>query len=192
MRIGIDIDGVITDIGRFIADYGIKFCYENNINYTIDESEYDEMKALGITKKQTEKFWNAYLEYYATMYPARDFAKEVIKILKQKNEIYLLTARNEEGLPPSSYGKMQEMVKKWLEAKNIEYDKLIFTIGSKLPYCLENNIDIMIDDSPQNIMDISTKVPVLCFNNPYNKMVEGDNITRVYSWYDILSKIGEE
>ena len=32
MRIGIDIDGVITDIERFIADYGTKYCIENNMN----------------------------------------------------------------------------------------------------------------------------------------------------------------
>ena len=35
MNIGIDIDGVLTDIARFAADYGIKFCYENNLDYKI-------------------------------------------------------------------------------------------------------------------------------------------------------------
>ena len=50
----------------------------------------------------------------------------------------------------------------------------------------------MIEDSPKNILDISTKVPVLCFDNPYNKKVEGNNITRVYSWYDILNKIEKQ
>ena len=47
----------------------------------------------------------------------------------------------------------------------------------------------MIEDSPTNVMDISQKVHVLCFDNPYNKKIEGNNITRVYSWYDILGKI---
>ena len=108
MNIGIDIDGVIADISRFIIDFGTKFRYENNINTKICENEYDGLE---------------------------------------------------------------------------------FTVGSKLPYCKKNNIDVMIDDSPTNVLDISTKIPVLCFDNPYNKTLNGNNITRVYGWYEILYKI---
>jgi len=189
MKIGIDIDGVIVDIARFMLDYSNKFYYDNGIITKMNEEEYDDNKALGLTKEQTEKFWNTYLEFYATKYPARDFACEVIKRLKQKHDIYIITARNEYGLPKEICGTMQSMVKKWLNDNDIEYDKLIFTKGSKLPYCLENEVDVMIEDSPYNIEDIATKVPVLCFDNSYNKKIEGKNITRVYSWYDILSKL---
>lgn len=189
MRIGIDIDGCITDIARFIADYGTKFCYENNIEYTLREDEYNESKGLGISYENVEKFWNKYLPYYATKYKARDFATEVILKLKEKNEIYIITARNEDGLPKEVYGKMQEMVINWLKESNIVYDKLIFTNSSKLKYCMENEIEIMIEDAPENIKEISKQIPVLCFDNPYNKKIEGENIIRVYSWYDILSKI---
>ena len=42
MRIGIDIDGVLTDLARFVSDYGIKFCYENNIEYKIKDDSYYE------------------------------------------------------------------------------------------------------------------------------------------------------
>lgn len=189
MRIGIDLDGVITDIARFVADYGTKFCYENNIEFKLNAGEYDEAKALGISYEDAEKFWNEYLPYYAMKYNAREFAREVIAKLKETNEIYIITARNEDGLPPESYGHMQEMVVNWLKHQNIAYDKIIFTKGSKLPYCLENNIDVMIEDSPRNILDISSKVPVLCFDNQYNEKMGGENITRVYSWYDILKKL---
>lgn len=191
MRIGIDIDGCLTDISKFIADFGVKFCYENNIKYNLKEDEYDEAKGLGISYENAEKFWNKYLEYYSTKYQARKFASEVIKKLKEENEIYIITARNEEGLPKEVYGKMQNMVKKWLEDEEILYDKLIFTTGSKLPYCIENSIDIMIEDSPKNVKEISSKIPVLCFDNPYNKNIEGDNIIRVYSWYDMLNNISQ-
>ena len=189
MRIGIDLDGCITDISKFVADYGTKFCYENNIKYSVKEDEYDEAKALGISYDETEEFWNKYLPYYATEYKPRDFVTEVIEKLKEKNEIYIITARNEDGLPREVYGKMQEFVKDWFKKYNIYYDKLIFTKGSKLPYCLENNIEVMIEDSPINIMDIAQKIQVFCFDNPYNKKIEGKNITRVYSWYDVLSAI---
>ena len=189
MRIGIDIDGCMTDIVRFVVDYGIKFCVVNNIQYLLKEDEYDEAKALGISYDETEKFWNEYLPYYSMEYKPRDFASEVINRLKENNEIFIITARNEEGLPPEYYGHMQELVKGWLKKYNINYDKLIFTKGSKLPYCLENDIDVMIEDSPYNVEGISKKIKVLCFDNPYNSNICNENIIRIYSWYDILNKI---
>lgn len=192
MNIGIDIDGVLVDIGRFMSDYGIKFCYENNINYKVKDNEYYETEALGINEEQAEKFWNQYLEFYATQYQPRDFAKQVIDMLKENNNIYIITARNEDGLPKELVGTMQQMVKEWLKKNNIYYDKLIFTVGSKLPYCVENKIDIMIEDSPRNIEDISREIPVLCFDNSYNRDINGNNIERVYSWYDILKVIKEK
>ena len=71
MRIGIDIDGVLVDLVRFVADYGSKFCYENNIPYTVKKDEYNEAEALGITNEQVEKFWNTYLTFYAIKKKAR-------------------------------------------------------------------------------------------------------------------------
>ena len=40
MRIGIDIDGVLTDAERFITEYGTKFCIENNLTYRIKLDKY--------------------------------------------------------------------------------------------------------------------------------------------------------
>ena len=192
MRIGIDIDGVLTNIEEFVADYEIKFCYENNLSYRVNLNEYDDGKALGISAENCEKFWNKYLKYYATEYRARDFASEVIKKIKEDgHEIYIVTARNEWGLTGDDYGKMKEFVKGWLEKNDIYYDKIVHTEGSKLPYCVGNYIDIMIEDNPENVKEISTRIPVLCYNCTYNTDIKGKNITRVYSWYDIYSKINQ-
>ena len=58
-----------------------------------------------------------------------------------------------------------------------------------MPYVVGNYIELMIEDSPENIKEISSKVPTFCYNCLYNKDIEGENITRVYSWYDIYDKI---
>lgn len=190
MRIGIDIDGVLTNIETFILDYGTKFCIENNLNLDIEIGHYDENKVFHWTEEQTLKFWNEYLVYYATKYQPRDFAAEIIyKLKKAGHEIYIVTARNEYGLTEEYHGKMKEMVDKWLNDNAIYYDKIIYTEGSKLPYCIGNYIEIMIEDNPKQIEDISKKIPVFCFNNEYNKEVKGKNITRVYSWYEIYDKV---
>ena len=190
MRIGIDIDGVLTDVEKFTLDYGSKFCYDNGITTKINVNEYEEINIFGISKEQAIKFWNTYFGNYVLTYPVRAFAKEVIDKLKQDgNEIYIITARNEEGLQEDLYGKMQELTKQWLKKNEIYYDKIFFTPKSKLNTIIDNNIDIMIDDFPGNIKEISTKIPVLGYNAQYNANIEGKNIIRVYTWYDIYEKI---
>ena len=187
MNIGIDIDGVLTDLERATIDFGTKMCIEQNWPITMDLSKYWEVEAFGWTSEQADKFWNKYLVEYVTQSPARRFAKEIISKLREEgNNIYIITARDESGMPPEYYGKMQELTRGWLEKYEIEYDKLIFAKDSeKLEKCLENNVDIMIEDSPRNIRNISSKVKVIKFDCQYNKDVIGSNIINAYSWYHI-------
>lgn len=189
MKIGIDIDGVLTDIESAIIDYGSKFCHDNNVEYKINIGEYDTNKILNISKNQEDNFWNRYLGEYVQTFPTRYFAKEVIDELKKKNEIYIITARNEYGLSKDLYGHMQELTKKWLEKEGIYYDKLIFSQEDKREECIKNKIDIIIEDSPSNIMLLKDVVHVFCYNNFYNQNIEEKNVTKVFSWYDILQKV---
>ena len=96
-------------------------------------------------------------------------------------------------MPEEYYGKMQQLTKEWLNKHEIEYDKLIFEKDKeKLQKCIENNVEIMIEDSPNNIKDISTKIKVIKFDCQYNKNVQNKNIITAYSWYhiyDIINKI---
>ena len=74
----------------------------------------------------------------------------------------------------------------------IEYDKLIFSKSSnerKLQEIMDNRIDLMIEDSPNNINELSKIIPVICFNAEYNKKCIGDKIIRCYSWYDIYRTV---
>ncbi len=96
MRIGIDIDGVLTNLQQFSVDYFTKFCYDNKIAYSVKRNnfDYDISKSFGLGKKEEDAFWGEYLDYYAKKERAREFASEVIKILKkQGHEIYIVTAR---------------------------------------------------------------------------------------------------
>ena len=190
MRIGIDIDGVLTDSERFVTEYGTKFCIENNLTYRIKLDKYDSAKALGISPENDEKFWNRYLKKYITESIPRECASEIINKLKEEgHEIYLVTARNEWGLSGDDYGKMKEYTEKWLKKNKINYDKLIFTEGSKVPYCVGNYIDVMVEDSPKNVKQIAKKLPVICYHNSYNEDIKGKNIIRAYSWYDVYNSI---
>ena len=146
----------------------------------------EEEKIIKNTIKRTK-------EYDRTLSPYACKTSECQKLRKEENKIYIITARDESGMPPEYYGKMQILTKEWLKNQNIEFDKLIFAKDSeKLNYCIENNIDIMIEDSPSNIKDISTKIKVIKFDCQYNKEINEKNIITAYSWYhiyDIINKL---
>jgi len=193
MNIGVDIDGVLTNLERAMIDYGTKLCVEENWPIKLNLNEYDETKAFDWTKEQADMFWNKYLVEYVVKSEARPFAKEVLeKLQEQGHKIYLITARNEYGMPPEYIGKMQELTKKWLEQQNIIYEKLMFAEDSeKINRCLEYNVKLMIEDSPKNIENISKKIKVIKFDSQYNKHVNGENIITAYSWYHIYEIIKE-
>lgn len=193
MKIGIDIDGVLIDLERYVIDYGTKICVEKQWKINLKLDEYFEKERFFWTDEQEEEFWNTYLEDYVLKTNPREFSKEVIeKLRKENNKIYIITARNEEGLPPESYGRMQEFTKKWLLDNGIEYDELIFASDAeKLEQCIKNDIDIMIEDYPNNILNISNKIKVIKYDCQYNKDVKGKNIITAYSWYHIYNIIKE-
>ena len=47
----------------------------------------------------------------------------------------------------------------------------------------------MVDDSPEILEEITKVTRVLCYDNRYNRDLDYDNMTRVFSWYDIYDKI---
>lgn len=193
MRIGIDIDGVLTDLEKWHIDFGSKYMYEK-FNKRINAIEgYETYDILGVDDKIDDDFWDEYLYEYSINEPARKFSDEVtFKLHEDGYEIYIITARYLTDNNNKLGENMRNIVTNWLKENNIYYDKIIYSPEDKIDICLENKIDIMIDDRVENINDISKKIPVICFNAAYNKMCEGKNIYRAYSWYDIYYIIKNE
>lgn len=191
MKIGIDIDGVLTDEHRFIIDYGTKYLNDEKIPYKLHNNVYDSEKIFEIEESQYDEFWREYLLYYSKNISIRPFAAEVIKKLKEENnEIYIITSRSLTTYENEYKEKMQTIVKDWLNKNNVIYDEIIFS-RNKADVCKKLDIDIMIEDKPENVISISNVIPVLCYDHPYNEKLDNNNIIRVYSWYDIYKKIKE-
>lgn len=190
MNIGIDIDGVLTNDDDYILDCVSKYCYENNIEGFINPNAY-EYRKLNWNDSILNDYRDKYFINYVKNEPARKFASEVIKKLrKDGHKIFIITARHKTA--QNGYignDNVRECTLKWLDDNNIEYDKIIFTIPPKVNEIIENKIDIMIEDSPTTINDLVKVVKVLYYDARYNKNIEHENITRVYSWYDIYDKI---
>ena len=189
MRIGIDIDGVLTDIEQWQLDCGGKYFSKFNKS-VVNKDGYEITKIFNVSDELESQFWNEYLYEYVTKEPSRKYASEVIKKLKDSgNEIYVVTARYLTDRNTEDGKRMRKIVIDWLEQENIIYDKIVFAPEDKLQICLENNIDVMIEDKVENIAKISTRLPVICFHAGYNKHCKNDNIYRVYTWYDIYNLI---
>ena len=189
MRIGIDIDGVLTDFEKWQLEVGSKFFVKYNKNI-VNPDGYDSDTVFNVTKEMDSEFWHDYLYDYAKNEPARKFAGEVIDKLKNKGyKIYIITARYLTDRNDDLGKEMRNIVIEWLKENSINYDKIIFGPEDKFEICKENNISIMIEDKVENINNISKIIPVVCFNASYNKVCNGKNIFRAYTWYDVYYQI---
>lgn len=186
MRIGVDIDGVLNDIGEWHYSCGFKFCIENHINRPFNPYKYMMEEQFGLTDEENYKFWKEYIFDLMVSIPTRPYAGKVLNLLKDLgHEIVILTARDNRYLTNQYADTMQFYVEEWLNKNSIPYDEIITGPGSKKDKCIKNKLDIMIEDKASNVEKISEVIPVLCFDAPYNKDVVKDNITRVFSWYQI-------
>ena len=193
MVIGIDIDGVLNDYLEFCRVYGTNFCKENNIHFDKFTPDYETTVMFGWDDGAEKKFWNEHIEFYATKYPSRENASKIIKQLKDEgNTIKIVTKRENTDLDNEKGERMRNFVRQWLKEEDIYYDKLIFCKGSKVPYCQEEEIEIMIDDWVTNINEISKECcPVIIFETGYNLDCNPKNTFRCNSWKEIYSIIND-
>ena len=189
MNIGIDIDGVLTDEHNYIIDKGIKFFNDKGIKCTLHKDIYDSEKVFEVSKEQWKEFWTQHIFDYSKNISIRPFASEIIKKLKnENNKIFIITARYFTTYQNEYNEQMQNIVKEWLEKNNVVYDEIIFG-EDKVDICKELNINVMIEDKPENILSISRDIPVICYDHLYNEKLHNPNIIRCYNWHDIYEKI---
>lgn len=200
MNIGIDIDGVLTDIRKFTIEHGVKYCEENKKGKLINPDSYNSEKVFDWDRKTDLDFWAKNIFLYASENPPLDGVAENIKKLKNDGHtIYIITARwlaspqtdKDFNCTDSMREEMRNTVKEWLYKNHIKYDFLIFSKEDKSEHILKNKIDIMIEDSPNNLKDLSKLTKMICVDWPYNRGIENDNIYRCFNWNEIYEKILE-
>lgn len=194
MRIGIDIDDTIANTFELIAQNALKYTREKinpnfevskNAGKTITMQPYKEM--FDWTDEQDKAFWEAnnFGEYILSV-PIKEDAAKVIERLYENNEIYIITARSPEKLGE----KAGELTKKWLEMNKIKYHHLYMSAEEKIGICLENKIDIFIDDAYHHCKKMSqNNIKAFMMCSEMNKGIEDDSICIVHNWKEIDEKL---
>ena len=78
MNIGIDIDGVLTDVIRYACDYGSKYFFEKYGKLGININAWSLKDMFNVTDEEDKKCWSTIVENYSINEPARPFASEII------------------------------------------------------------------------------------------------------------------
>lgn len=178
MNIGLDIDGVLTDIGDFQIREGEKFFWKKPIN----ENGFTICEMFGCSKKEEDNFWKRNLLKYITKEKARKGASDLTKLLHNRGDnIIIITSRVYTDKDTKMGKLMRYIVEHWLKANNIDYDKIVYTSNDKTEAVKNNNIDIMIEDDVNNISHLSKVTKVICMNCNYNKTMDFTDYTRIYS-----------
>ena len=187
MIIGIDIDDTITDLSDIFLKYATLYNKENEIDFKIDKTQWDIDKAFGWNNDDFMKFSKKYLEILLNEAKPKKGCVDVINKLREDgNKIIIITARNNEELI-----NPYEFTKNWLELNNIGFDKLIVNSNKKEEDCINNKIDVFIDDRPENCENVYKKlhIPVFLFDSVYNTNDKNSLIERVFSWEEVYLKI---
>lgn len=73
---------------------------------------------------------------------------EIIHDLHKYHEIIIITARKNEDIPLIEKKSMEDITEDWLQQNNFEYDSLKFGQDDKTDIILQNDIQLMVEDSP--------------------------------------------
>lgn len=183
MNIGIDIDGVITNID-FLGILGKK--------KPILDKESSNLK---VNNFLIRKILYKGIAFYSKHSKLRSDAAKYINLLKDDgNRITIITKRRFAGEETKEGKDIRSLVEVFLIEQGIPYDKIVFSKGNKLDDCLREKVTVMLEDSPKNSENISKRIPVILMDTPYNRNVSGDNIYRVTHWeeaYALLSALGK-
>ncbi|WYP27958.1 hypothetical protein NSQ54_07680 [Alkalihalobacillus sp. FSL W8-0930] len=173
IRIGLDIDGTVTDPAAFVPALNQSF----GKNLTLDDlTSYDLTGVLGITR---DEFTTWMKTNEATIYAnvkMAEHAKVVLEKWQQSFELYYVTARG-------SY--LEEVTRAWFESNSVPNHHIeLLGQHNKIDSVTEHQLDLFLEDKHDNAVDIATHcgIPVLLLDTPYNQGHDPEGVIRVKDW----------
>lgn len=185
MRIGIDIDDTMT----FIKDDLLKAACEydkrlGNSGVPLNDNYYIG-KRFNWNKEEYHYFMGEVRKKVVMNAKIRNGLIEILTKLRQMgHKIIIITARTN-----YYYKDSHGMTIEWLKKEQIPYDKLILGSITKKKDCINEKIEIFLDDDINNclsVYDCGIKTFIMDNNDNY---LDNSDIIRVYDFYDFYEKI---
>lgn len=194
MNIAFDIDGVFTNLEKYMLEVGGEY-FKEKFNMDIVNPKGNGIKEIfECTDEQEYQFWRDNIIEYSSKYPMRVGCKETIKKIKEDgNKIFIITSRIKADEKSLVGALMRTYVKKFL--KDIPYEAIEFCSVKNSPQdkreaCLKHNIDLIVEDTPANIDELQKVTKVVCFDAAYNREID-ESIPRITSFNELFCIINK-
>lgn len=199
MNIGLDVDGVFTELDKFQIEYGTIF-FKKKYNMDVVNPYGSSIREIfDCTKEQEEEFWIKHLFYFVKPI-MRDGCVEMLQKIKadaSNIKLFIITARAK-TIDKNLLGFIMRFLLK-IFLKEIPYENITFcpiddtTPQAKKEACIKYNIDLMVEDTPENILAIREVTKVVCFNAYYNQILPDDviRINYYYELYNIINRLNK-
>jgi len=185
--IGVDIDDTIAKTEEYIFEKAIEYDKTIRNKGVFKPYEYYICKRFDWNEKEQMEFISQYNEFAKDLEPKENVRKVFEKIKENGHTIILITTRNN-----IVYHEPDKICEEWMQKHNIPYDKLYTNAIQKDIICMNENIDIFVDDKPrncENVFNSCAKTEILLFDSKINK--DENRFKRVYSWLEIEKIIDE-
>lgn len=187
MVIGIDMDDTICSTNEKIIVEADKYDKEVLGGTGIkDINAYEFTQMMGWEKDMKGKFFADRLEYIMDNAEIKPSAKDVInKLHDEGNKIIIISFRKGKYIKDP-----YNLTVNWLNRYGVKYDKVFVDTGEKTDECIENGVNLFIDDKESHCEDVSgAGIDVLLFTNLYNH--DEKRFKRVDNWDEVYSYIKE-
>lgn len=179
MRIGVDIDGVISDsYPAWLQQLNRHF----GKNITVIE-DYEMHLVFDVPHEDMSDFFVHNMEQvFMQPKPVAGARAGIEELIAAGHEIIYVTARTPEE---------EEITLRWLTKHEIPHEQVLFTgLKSKLSLVESWGMDVFIEDYMVNASEIaSIGVPVFLLNTSYNQGKLPAGVVRCDDWADILEGI---
>lgn len=192
MKIAVDVDDVLVPLAKTYYDYHNKKFGTNIDGDTLIHYRWDHHMGVSL-KTSVERVQEFYKTDIFKNMQVFENAKEVLINLAKNHELIIISSR---------FGVSKEFTKQWANKEFPDiFSDIIFSaeyhyeeeykkaknIKEKAFVCLDNNINLIIEDSLIHALECAKQgIKVILLNKPWNQGELPDNIIRANNWKDIL------
>lgn len=160
MNIGFDLDDVICDTYPMIITEAQRYHKEilklKPCTIVEEDSKGDYCyfaKKLGWTEDNFRNFYYEYYPFFLEKCERIDKTIQLINKVKEKNnKIFIISSRE-----PREYCDVYGLTKRWLKNNDVPADFVALDIKNKRELVKKYNINIFVDDSYKNCVEISSE-----------------------------------